>query len=199
MNISSHTGFSSPVFDSQRAFRSVMNAMARPGSFHEILVDVTPPDGLSSAAAACLLALCDFETSLWVSPRLETAAAIQDYLVFHTGAKRAQNASDAQFALLDIVSHGFQCADFSPGTAEYPDRSTTIVALTPSLTGGTLRHIKGPGIQNVSLFAVEALPANFVEQWAVNQIGFPLGVDMVFCAGHNLLALPRSTRIVDGF
>jgi alpha-D-ribose 1-methylphosphonate 5-triphosphate synthase subunit PhnH len=190
-------GFSDPVFDSQIAFRNVMNAMARPGSFYKTSIDVSPPDGLPVAAAATLLALCDFETALWVSPELQDAGAIQNYLTFHTGAQRAQNPGNAQFALVDLTDGNLNLTDYVQGIAEYPDRSATIVAVAPSLTGGTLRHLKGPGIQSISLFAVESLPANFNEQWAINHRAFPLGVDVIFCAGSNLLALPRSTCILE--
>ncbi len=197
MTLQNHTAFADPVFESQHAFRGIMDAMARPGRMRNLSVDISPPDGLPLAAAAAVLTLCDFETALWVCPSIANAAVIADYFAFHTGATRAKAPEDAQFALVDVTSKSLRLADFSAGTAEYPDRSTTVIAIVPSLIGGSLRTLSGPGIQKTARFMVEGLPGDFGAQWADNHSGFPLGMDIVFCSGASLVALPRSTRIME--
>ena len=191
------TGFSVPVFDSQHAFRSIMNAMSRPGSIHKIALDFTPPAELPLAAAAALLALCDFETSLWVAAGWDDNKTVSEYCLFHSGAMRAASPAAAQFALVDLHRQKLRLADFSQGTAEYPDRSTMIIALVSSLRDGPVSRLTGPGIQDQTEIALEGLPADFAAQWANNYSGFPLGVDIIFCAGAEVLALPRSTRIIE--
>lgn len=195
MNVAHQKAFADPVLDSQRAFRALMNAMARPGNIHEVPLDITPLGGLPVAAAAVVLALCDFETALWVAPGLAESATIADYCAFHTGAKRAKTANQAQFAMVDLASGPFNLNDFAQGTAEYPDGGASLIVLAPSLTGGPARSLAGPGIKGSASFAVDGLPADFAAQWAANRAAFPLGVDIVFCSGSSLLALPRSTRI----
>lgn len=195
--VQNHAAFANPVFESQRAFRAIMNAMARPGSVQNLVLDISPPDGLPVAAAAAILTLCDFETALWVCPNLENASAITDYCAFHTGTTRAKTEGQAQFALVDLTSNPLQLADFAQGIAEYPDRSTTIMCIVPSLMGGQTRLLSGPGIQTTANLFIEGLPGDFDAQWAANHESFPLGVDMVFCSGASLIAMPRSTRILE--
>ncbi|MGL4404455.1 MAG: phosphonate C-P lyase system protein PhnH, partial [Notoacmeibacter sp.] len=188
MNASLHTGFSAPVFDSQSAFRAIMNAMARPGSVQTISLALTPPTGLPLAAAASILALCDFETSIWVDPQIESAAEITDYCVFQTGCTRATSPQSAQFAIVKLQGAALNLDQYHQGTAEYPDRSTTVIAIVTELSGGQNYSLSGPGINGTTPFNVQGLQADFATQWAQNRAVFPLGIDMVFCAGTSLLA-----------
>ena len=197
MTVQKHSAFTDPVFEGQRAFRAIMNAMAQPGSLQSLALNISPPDGLPVAAASTVLTLCDFETTLWVSPTILNCDAIADYCAFHTGTMRARSPGEAQFALVDITSQKLQLDDFAQGIAEYPDRSTTIICIVPSLIGGATRLMSGPGIQTTARLMVEGLPDDFGAQWAANHAGFPLGIDLIFCSGASLLALPRSTRIME--
>ena len=192
------SGFADPVFDSQSTFRAIMDAMARPGSIKDITLDFTPPVGINMAAAATVQALCDFETALWVCPQMADAVAIADYCAFQTGATRGKSASTAQFALIDLATSQLRLQDFVQGEPDYPDRSTTIIAMVSSLTLGPTRTLSGPGIQSTATLSIADLPDDFAGQWAVNQASFPLGVDVIFCCGSSLLALPRSTSLSEG-
>ena len=197
MTLQTHTAFSDPVFESQQAFRAIMDAMARPGSMQHVAIDISPPEAMPLAAAAAILALCDFETALWVCPSITNANAIADYCAFHTGAMRAKTKDHAQFALVDVTTNPLRLGGFAQGIAEYPDRSTTIICMAPSLIGGQTRTLSGPGIQTTANLFIEGLPGDFDAQWAANHESFPLGVDMVFCSGASLIAMPRSTRILE--
>lgn len=197
MNVQNHAAFADPVFESQQAFRCVMNAMARPGNIQNLDIKISPPDGLPVAAAATILTLCDFETAFWVCPTIPNCDAIADYCAFHTGTMRAKSPDQAQFALVDITSNPLCLANFAQGVAEYPDRSTTIICIVPSLIGGSVRSLAGPGIQTSAQLFVEGLPEDFGAQWAANHSSFPLGIDLIFCCGSSLVALPRSTRMME--
>jgi len=189
----SAVAFADPTFDSQAAFRRIMQAMARPGTVYVCGEALAPPAPLGRAAAAALLTLADFETPLWIAPSFP--AAVADYLVFHTGAPRVAASDRAAFALVDLAADGLDLSSFALGTAEYPDRSTTIVAQAASLDLGPRLGLSGPGIRGEAQLAIAPLPAGFVGQWAENRAGFPLGVDLVFAADARLAALPRSTAL----
>jgi alpha-D-ribose 1-methylphosphonate 5-triphosphate synthase subunit PhnH len=75
-------GFADPVMDAQLCFRSVLDAMARPGQVHAVQ-GVSPPAPLCVAAGAVLLTLADHETPLWLDPGAARATA---WIAFHTGA-----------------------------------------------------------------------------------------------------------------
>ncbi|NJR13818.1 MAG: phosphonate C-P lyase system protein PhnH [Phyllobacteriaceae bacterium] len=191
-------GFANPVIDSQRSFRAIMDAMARPGTIQQIGLDLAPPAPVSVAAAATVLALCDYETTLWIAPSLAEGGALGAYFTFHTGTSLTPSAGEAQFALIDLSFDGLDLLAFAQGTPEYPDRSTTIIAQVPSLFGGEALQASGPGIETTASFAPAGLPADFLRQWADNRDRFPLGIDMIFCDGAALLGLPRSTRLTKG-
>jgi alpha-D-ribose 1-methylphosphonate 5-triphosphate synthase subunit PhnH len=197
MNVQNHTVFADPVFESQQAFRCVMNAMARPGSIQNLDIKISPPDGLPVAAAATILTLYDFETAIWVCPTIPNCDVIADYCAFHTGTMRAKSPDQAQFALVDVTSNPLCLANFAQGVAEYPDRSATIICVVPSLIGGNTRNFTGPGIQSIAQLFVEGLPYDFDRQQVANHASFPLGVDLIFCCGQSLVALPRSARIME--
>ena len=62
-------GFTDAPRDAAHAFRAIMTAMARPG----VILDIegaAPPEGLSPAAGAVLLTLCDPDTPVWLAPTL---------------------------------------------------------------------------------------------------------------------------------
>ncbi len=188
--------FADPTFESQAAFRRIMRALSVPGTIPTCGKALTPPAPLARAAAAALLTLADFETPLWIAPSFP--AAVSDYLAFHSGAPRAAAPDKAAFALVDLAVDGLDLARFAQGTAEYPDRSTTIVAQASTLDAGPRLRLNGPGIEGEATLAVSPLPNDFVAQWAANRAGFPLGADLIFVADARLVALPRSTTIAEG-
>ena len=85
--------FSQPVFDMQRVFRVVLDAMSRPARLCRLPVfPQSVPDGLSPVLADLALTLCDGESPLWLSPglrkdettRFRTAAPVR----FRAGRSR---------------------------------------------------------------------------------------------------------------
>ena len=186
-------GLADPTHDSQRLFRGILEAFAHPGS---IVGLPQPPEGvdrLSSAATAFLLTLVDRDTPLWLEPGLDSDA-VRSFVRFHAGAPIVTAKADALFAIL--TPDGTPTLDgFAIGTDAYPDRSATLLLELPSLGGGPVRRIRGPGIDGSANIAIAGLPVSFWSEWMVNRALFPCGVDLVFAAGSDLLALPRSIDV----
>ena len=188
------SGFTDPVFDSQSAFRRAMEALASPGRLRPVTMSADVP--LMPSAAALILALCDFETMLYLSPYIAGLPGVAEFVRFHTGAPLVSEPSRAAYAVVDLRHDDLEPGSFAQGTAEYPDRSTTIIALCDNLESGTALAIAGPGIARVSALKVSHLPADFSAQWNANRARFPLGVDIIFAAPGQIVGLPRSTRVV---
>ena len=189
------SGFSDAVSQSQAGFRAAMTALARPGLAQSLDIGVTPPAPLSAGVAALALALCDFETTLWLDDALSQTSDIFDYLRFHTGARIVKNPAQAQFALLG-APHGMPPLDeFAQGTLDYPDRSTTLICQVESLDAAHLARLTGPGIDGETTLAVAPLPADFLLRARANHALFPRGVDLLFVAGNRVVGLPRSTKL----
>jgi alpha-D-ribose 1-methylphosphonate 5-triphosphate synthase subunit PhnH len=182
---------------SQAAFRCIMEAFARPGSVVEVPETSRRHDGLPPAAAAVLLTLCDFETPLYMSPSCAAIGGLTDWLSFFSDAPITKRPEAAAFALIDLRFDIIDLAVFAQGTPDYPDRSTTLICLCDALEGGSPLTLSGPGIKATQRFHPAPWPAALSEQWLGNRKRFPQGVDLLFCAGNAIAALPRTTRILE--
>lgn len=178
-------GFSNPAIGSAHAFRSVMEAMARPGTIRDIQGAV-PPAPLSVAAGSVLLTLCDTDTPVYLADEADHDD-VRAWLAFHTGAPLT-GPSHAMFAVGDWDAL-MPLSSYPIGTPEYPDRSTTLIVECAKLgaNGATLR---GPGIKSEATLSLPETRA-----FQSNRAMFPLGLDFIFTCGDRLAALPRSTEV----
>ena len=182
-------GLADPAHDAQRLFRAVLEGFSHPG---RIVTLPQPPAGvgpLSAAATAFVLTLVDRDTPLWLAPTFDTDA-VRDFVRFHTGAPIVADEAEALFAVLS-PDHA-RLDSFAVGSDPYPDRSATLIVEVPSLSTGPERFLRGPGIQSRATTRIDGLPDSFWSAWAANNALFPCGVDVVFTARSELLALPRS-------
>jgi alpha-D-ribose 1-methylphosphonate 5-triphosphate synthase subunit PhnH len=188
-------GFADPVFNAQTVFRTVMDAMARPGAVQKLPALARPPAPLWATAGAIALALCDNDTPLWLDPALQAASTVKSWLGFHTGAALANTPADAHFALIAAPAEMMALDAFSQGTQEYPDRSTTLILQVSDLASGAPLLLQGPGIETTATIAPAQMPRHFVEQWKQNNQRFPRGIDIILATPDSIACLPRTTRI----
>jgi alpha-D-ribose 1-methylphosphonate 5-triphosphate synthase subunit PhnH len=182
-------GFADPVADAQSCFRSVLDAMARPGRIHTAR-GVTAPAPLCDAAAAVLLTLVDPETPLFLDP---AAQAARTWIAFHTGAPIVP-ITQAMFALALSLP---DLATLPDGTDEMPETSATVILQVASLTSGQPFILEGPGLREPTTVTIDGLPSGFVSVWQRNHGLYPRGIDLIVCAGNQITALPRSVTIKD--
>lgn len=189
-------GFAEPVFDSQRVFRAIMDALARPGLIQPLAAGLEPPAPLTPELAAVALALADHEAPLWLDGPLAGAPAVAEYLRFHTGAPLAARPAEAAFALVADPERLPALDAFALGTQQYPDRSTTLVLAVETLaqTGGLSLH--GPGIADRATLGAAPLPPDFSARFAANRALFPRGIDLILVAPSRVAGLPRTTELV---
>jgi alpha-D-ribose 1-methylphosphonate 5-triphosphate synthase subunit PhnH len=185
-------GFAEPGLGAQRAFRALLQALARPGVVQTVAHDAAPPRGLMPATAALLLALTDEDTAVWWQ---RPDAAVVQWLRFFTGAPQAAAPARASFAVTSAADELPPLTDFAPGSATAPATSATLLIEVPALAGGQALEWRGPGIRAESRVAIAGLAAGFWGQWQANGAAFPQGVDVVFIAGREIVGLPRTTRV----
>lgn len=178
-------GFANPATQSAHAFRSVMQAMARPGTIQDI-DGAAPPAPLSPATGAVLLTLCDTETPIYLAGDMD-CDAVRAWLSFHTGAPVVGSAH-CMFAVGTWEALA-PLSIYPIGTSEYPDRAATLIVESSQLvqSGATLT---GPGIKD---HATLSLPE--VDAFKANRLLFPLGLDFIFASANRIAALPRSTKV----
>ncbi len=188
-------GFRDPVLGAQAIFRATLKAMSRPGLIVAIPeVGVLGPSALSSDVLAILLALCDQDTPVWLDADLR-AGGVDRWLSFHANCPMAATPGEAAFAVLRRSSGNPSLADFALGDARYPDRSTTVLVLADSFSGGPSLTLQGPGIENSLRIAPAGVPDGFVEQAQLNHALYPRGLDFLMISSHAMSGLPRSTII----
>ena len=190
-------GFAQPVFDSQRVFRAVLDAMAHPGRVLEIAATVETPSLLHPASAAACLALADLDTPVWIQPGSAGAdyATAARFLGFHCNCPLTHDPAAAAFALIHSPLRMPALSGFRLGEADYPDRSTTLLIQHEGFIEGKGVTLKGPGIRDRQALSIAGLPAGFWKQWTDNAGLFPRGVDVLFISGYRIAALPRTTRV----
>ena len=188
MSIGLTAGFADPVAGAQQCFRSVLDAMSRPGRIASV-AGVRPPAPLCLASAAVLLTLIDHETSFWLDPDARDAA---EWVAFHCGAPLTGNPADAGFALSLGVP---DLTRFATGTHEGPETSATIIVQLPALIDGLPLRLRGPGLKSSAILAPVGLPPDFPAIWRRNRGLFPAGIDLLLCAGSDLAALPRTVSV----
>ena len=196
MQSSIRPGFGDAVAQPQEVFRIAMQAMACPGSSFRVNAGLKPPAPLNGAAAALLLTLCDFETTVWLDGALSDTPGVAEFVRFHTGARLVDAPADAAYAVVSNAEHMLPLTCFAQGTAEYPDRSATLILQVAELKAAGWK-LEGPGIQDHRLFAASPLPSDFARQAKANRALFPCGIDMFFVTDLGLAALPRSTRLTE--
>ncbi|WP_035669241.1 phosphonate C-P lyase system protein PhnH [Bradyrhizobium liaoningense] len=188
-------GFADKVLSAQSTFRSVMDAMARPGAVQRIVPMAGAPGPMMRGTAAIALTLFDHDTPLWLDARMAESSDLVKWLKFHTGAPVVQDCSIASFAL---ISDGTAppLDRFALGTSEYPDRSTTVIIQVDSLASGRGFELRGPGIDGVATLQASIKPFDLFERLRVNEALFPRGIDVVLVADDAVVAIPRTTRVV---
>ena len=153
------TGFHQPVFQAQSAFRAILDALARPGTVQALGETVDAPAPLSAGAAAVALTLCDHDTPVWLDGGLRGHDEVAQWLRFHCGCPLVDNPRDAAFAFASDIENLPPFEAFGLGTAEYPDRSTTIVLQVESFERGIELALEGPGIRGRTFVLRRAVAA----------------------------------------
>lgn len=178
-------GFSDAPLESARAFRKIMNVMARPGLIENLAI-ATPPQPLSPAMGTLLLTLCDGQTSIFLTGEYDIPA-VREWITFHCNAPFA-DAATCMFAVGDWNSL-LPLDQYPIGISEYPDRSATLIVELDELTSQG-QELSGPGIKTVKQLS---LPSS--DGFQRNALFYPLGLDFYFTCGEKIAALPRTTKV----
>jgi alpha-D-ribose 1-methylphosphonate 5-triphosphate synthase subunit PhnH len=189
-------GFADKVLSAQSTFRSVMDAMARPGSVQRIVPVTAAPAPVMRGTAAIALTLFDHDTPIWLDAAMSETADVAKWLKFHTSTPVVQDCSICSFALIGDPAALPPLDKFSFGSNEYPDRSTTLILQVDSLTDGLPVELQGPGIDGTAVARIAMPGLDLFERLAINETLFPRGIDAVLVSDDSIMAIPRTTQRV---
>lgn len=183
------------IFDSQRIFRSLLDAMAHPGRIITLPEIGIKPPAANRYPLLLLMTLLDHEASFCVMGGAQTQ--VTEYLKTNTGSKESRLENSDFILVYGGSSHGV-IRGARVGTLEDPDESATVIYDTGSIGAGErgiLLELSGPGIADK-----RKVGASGIEQTEIEDVlamrDYPLGLDLIFSdkAGR-IVCIPRSTTV----
>ena len=166
---------------SRETFLGLMWALSYPGRVHQLPID-------SGAFALIAETLLDLETSYYTPNE-----SLQSTLV-GTGA-HARHMTEAAYHFYQQVNDSdlLTVRQASVGTMLYPDTSATLI-IGCSLNTGAEFILTGPGVNGQQAVQIGGVPDDF---WDLRETAckYPLGWDIYFVDGQQVVGLPRSTRM----
>lgn len=179
-----------PIFDSQRSFRALLLATARPGEICHL-----PEVGDAQAHELALMALLDHEVSFAVVG--EGAQDAQDVLLLLTESRTAP-LSEADFVLVLGGDSRGGLSELKRGTLEEPEVGAAAVYAVGEISdlAPLVLRLSGPGVPGERTVGIKGLANAEVEAIQEARAHYPLGVDVYLVSREgSVLGLPRSTQI----
>lgn len=179
-----------PVHDTREVFQSVMNAMGRPGTVHD--VPTAPADH------AVLATLVDHEVTLDSrDERICDALAAEGRL------------TEAPLADADIVhvvpDVDVDLRDAKHGTRKEPSAGATVVYRVRCLSVSdesfrtapdkSMVELSGPGVDGTRSITIAGLSTTELETIQEVQADYPRGIDVIVTSDSCVAALPRSVEL----
>lgn len=177
--------------ESQRIFRAVLDALARPGT-----LGLLPPVDGCPAALLPLLALADLSTPVCLLTDNDTGEDWARAVRALTSAPVTSLGRARLAAALRPVTAA-ELAPVRTGTAAAPEDGALITLAIKSFSpNGFSLPLTGPGVSGTSELRVAGLPGGFAEARRALTDGFPAGADFLLVAPDGRIAgLPRTTVI----
>jgi alpha-D-ribose 1-methylphosphonate 5-triphosphate synthase subunit PhnH len=182
----------------QKNYRSLMQAMSRPGRVFRLdALSAVSPFAAALAIGECLL---DPEVSLCVIGN-GGVSTLQAVLVGATQV-RTESLETADFVFVCSVQSQGGVRSAKRGRLEFPEEGATLVYCMnsqPACASDRFRvRLTGPGITGQGGIAPEmrGVPVEEFQELMDVNADYPLGVDAFFVRPNGeVMALPRSTRI----
>jgi alpha-D-ribose 1-methylphosphonate 5-triphosphate synthase subunit PhnH len=178
--------------DAHRAFRAVLDALARPGTTTHLPVSA----GVLSALGP-LLALADLDTPVCVLG--DGATATEQWLgavALATSAPASGLGEARLVAVLRPVTVD-ELRAVRVGSPGDPEEAALVTLAVPALTGGPTVRLIGPGAASGAVITAAGLPAGWLD--AREAVAFPAGADLLLVDPDGAcVGLPRSTRTTGG-
>ena len=199
------------IFDSQRTFRVLLDALSRPGRIFRLrgLDYRGVPPGMTPHCLTILKTLCDHQVSFAVASG-PSSDAWREYLEVNLAAP-AGAAAESGYVLFEGGSFCLEFLALRRGSLEFPEEgATAILAVEDVLADeagqrSTVRdqeepscrlRLGGPGVNGTVEVGFHGLDPRYPEALGTINEFFPLGVDCLFVdPGGRVAGVPRSSSV----
>lgn len=178
---------------SQRCFRSLLDALARPGRVGSLDGPVGIPPALVPA-----LALADVDVTTHVLTRRGDDVDWQGVLTTATGAVAAE-LEQAELVVALRPPTPDEVRSLRRGRADAPELGARLSLSCHRFGAGVALGFRGPGVADVEHLVVEGLEPEVFEAVAAANRRFPAGIDTFLVTDDLAVAgIPRSTELTVG-
>jgi alpha-D-ribose 1-methylphosphonate 5-triphosphate synthase subunit PhnH len=194
-----------PIFDSQRVFRVLVDAMAHPGEVHQLprIPFERTPAGLHADLLSVLWTLTDNTVGVAVvGPE-----SWKHYIEVNTGCAVAE-PGEAAYVVMTGTDESVDLPGLSHGILEFPEDGATLVLLVdrldpigaPGETSGnpaprTMR-LTGPGVDDEIVLGAVGVSERLLDSFANANRVYPLGIDLLLLdTDGRIAAIPRSATM----
>ena len=162
-------GFKDKTFESQEAFRLILQATSNPGKKIQFTNDYHSLENLNASSINIIFTLLDLDTNVFIQSAQESN--ISNFIKLHTGAPITKNKVESDFAVVTDGDLDFD--SFHVGLDQYPDKATTLIIQIHSMSQGEDFVLSGPGIKNSNRITLSEFvyQANRVLNGAVGKEG----------------------------
>jgi alpha-D-ribose 1-methylphosphonate 5-triphosphate synthase subunit PhnH len=195
------------VFDAQRIYRIILEAMARPGKIGLLpSIELSPPDGFNQGSALIGFTLLNADCNFCVlGPAVEE---ITPYLIRNTSSTPVE-LQKADFIFLPGSLDAVAISKAKKGTLSYPEEGASLVVDVEEIMEqesssdlGAPRVtmvLKGPGVDSERQVNIRGLNPSILEKVLSQNQEFPLGIDIILTDKKGrLVCIPRSNRFLVG-
>jgi len=184
------------VYDTQKIYRQLLDALARPGKVCTLPeLEIQPPTGLSKPLAGITFTLLDSETTFSFFPQNDV---LEQYTCLNTGAK-ASLVPKAEFIIVDGMKDFPLIEEINRGTLLSPELGSTVLLMVDQVSiggTGTQMTLSGPGIKGQIKVVIAGLLSMNLERIVKLNQEYPLGVDLFFVDPRGqFTAVPRSSLV----
>jgi alpha-D-ribose 1-methylphosphonate 5-triphosphate synthase subunit PhnH len=192
------------VFDSQAAFRALLDALSRPGSVCR-LPDCSyagAPRGFCTPALSILKTLCDHRVSFSVGADSRDSEWVR-YLEANL-ATPFKGVEEADYVLFDGTRFDEDFSRLKRGSAEFPETSATAVLCVSRLAEGAGEAdakpcrlvLTGPGVRERTSLTLTGLDHRYTEERGRANRFPPMGIDLFLVDPEGRVAgIPRSSAV----
>ncbi|MDO5416071.1 MAG: phosphonate C-P lyase system protein PhnH [Lachnospiraceae bacterium] len=181
------------TFDSQKIFRTLLEAMSNPGRKLSLASGAEKLYGACPQLLAAAMTLLDSKVSFHVygSPELEE----QIVLLTHAEKEEAQKADYLFVTGASFLEEAFR--DAKPGTLADPHLSATLVILCEDGNEEEL-VLEGPGIKGKETVSLPAEAKKTLQLREARCYEYPAGVDMIYITeSGQVFCIPRLVKRED--